>query len=168
VSEPVSLTPEQWLKAVEKIKAAITDHARELAVRALKEAVGQPAPPPQVIYIAGPMNGLTKEQVHERFYGAEAVFKKLGFEVLNPQRMDEEHPVAAVYPPHPELPGEGLREIVRRDTEAISKSDAIALLIGWQFSRGAQAEAGVAKWLGLPAYFQQFDGSFKQVEGGHW
>jgi hypothetical protein len=42
------------------------------------------------------------------------------------------------------------REAARRDARAISHVDAVAVLAGWEKSRGARVELELARWIGLP------------------
>lgn len=109
------------------------------------------------VYLAGPMRGIP-EFNFPAFHKAAKVLRAMGHEVFNPAESDEE-----VY-------GEGfasgnltgneeeaaaqkgfsLREALERDLTWITRhAEAIALLPGWEKSRGARAEYSTAEALGL-------------------
>ena len=93
----------------------------------------------RTIYIAGPMTGKT-EWNFPAFNAAAAKFRRAGWRVLNP---------AENFGGRTDLPWTRyLRTAIRQVTD----SDAIALLPGWQASRGAMLEVQVAGALGLEFY----------------
>jgi len=105
------------------------------------------------VYIAGPMRGKEYYNAHE-FNRAEKALKAKGFEVINPVANDKERGVDLVALPDSTdwtslPPAASLRNIAMDCCLGVIDSDAIYLLDGWQGSRGAQAEAALAKWLGL-------------------
>jgi hypothetical protein len=53
--------------------------------------------------------------------------------------------------------GFSIEDAIDRDVAAIKTCDAIYLLSGWQNSKGAVAEKGIAEWLGLDILYQEFD-----------
>ena len=101
------------------------------------------------IYIAGPMTGY-KDFNFPAFYEAEERFKKFGYIVFNPARMDEEldgfDPTKPITRPELQI---HLRQSFARDIECISQCDAIALLPGWEDSVGVDIEFRFAKMIGL-------------------
>jgi len=109
------------------------------------------------IYLAGPMRGIP-EFNFPAFYAAAAVLREQGHSVFNPAERDNEkhgtdiskgnatgdEAVAAAQ--H----GFNLREALGADLEFICReADAIALLPGWEASKGANAEKATAVALGL-------------------
>lgn len=109
------------------------------------------------VYVAGPMRGIP-ELNFPAFNAAAATLRQLGCEVFNPAEKDNERygvdiskgnttgceEVAA------KEHGFNLREALALDLEFICRhADAVALLPGWQNSKGAQAERAAAVALGL-------------------
>ena len=88
------------------------------------------------IYIAGPMTG--REDLNfPAFHAAAERFAEAGWRVSNP---------ALNFGGRTDLP----REVyLRADVAMLARCDAIALLVGWQKSRGATLEAVLAAELGL-------------------
>lgn len=160
--------------AEQALDAAIVKKAAEQAAETIEAPVdvARIGPKPTV-YISGPMSGKPNEN-REAFYAAERDLRGQGFEVFNPARMDDEDPVPGLAYPWPgEDPSEALRKVVTRDSAAIAKADMIALLPGWEKSRGARAEAEIARWLGLGAVFgmARTDGTvshWRWERGGGW
>lgn len=92
---------------------------------------------PLKIYIAGPMTGLP-EFNYPAFHTAAAQLRALGHEVFNPA----ENPAPAC----------GTWEgYMRLALAQLVQCDAIALLPGWETSRGAKIEASLAADLGMIA-----------------
>lgn len=160
------LTPEQKNNLAE----LLTQHIQEQAAALAEKALNDLTTPPKTIYISGPMSGIEEAVMASTFYTAEAIFQDMGFRTINPKRMDDEAPIEGVsYPKPGEAPSLALRQTAFRDAKAILlEADAIAFLKGWSFSRGALAESHLARWLGLPAYFQRVDGSWEWRVGGSW
>lgn len=88
------------------------------------------------IYIAGPMTGLPDFN-YPAFFKAEDQLIAAGHEVENPAR--NETPTD----------GSGWLGFMRLSLVQISKVDGIALLPGWDTSRGATVEYDLGKSLGL-------------------
>lgn len=102
----------------------------------------------QKLYIAGPMRGYPRFNF-DAFYAAESKLQELGWDTLNPARMDEE----LGFDPDKDIPDAAfLRGAMKRDIEAVSGADGIVLLPGWESSCGANAEMWLARWLGIPVY----------------
>jgi hypothetical protein len=49
---------------------------------------------------------------------------------------------------------EHLRSCMKRDLDAIMKSDALVMLHGWETSEGARVEHALAVYLGLSIYYE--------------
>ena len=99
------------------------------------------------VYIAGPMSGIP-EYNFPAFHAAAKAWRALGWEVVNPAEMDEEldgfDAKADVARSH--------EHYMRRDIPEVAKCDAIALLPGWENSKGANSEITVGKMCGLDFY----------------
>ena len=89
----------------------------------------------KTIYIAGPMSGMHALNF-PAFFAAEKKLIDDGWEVLNPARF------ASVFGPAPE--GKMLDACCEAERAAIHHLDALALLPGWQHSKGAKRELLVA------------------------
>lgn len=110
------------------------------------------------IYLAGPMRGIP-EFNFPAFYAAEAELRKLGYSVHNPAREDDEMGFqwrgAAGDEDISELWGSGtprsLNDVLSDDlTWILNHADAVAVLPGWQDSKGARAEVACANAVGVP------------------
>ena len=109
------------------------------------------------IYVAGPMRGIA-EFNFPAFRAAAATLRNKGHEVFNPAERDcqrhgtdiskgnehgDERLAAAQH-------GFSLREALGDDLAFICReADAVALLPGWENSKGAKAEKATAEALGL-------------------
>jgi len=103
-------------------------------------------------YLSGPMRGIPDHNF-PAFDAAANAGRKRGFRVVSPADMDRErsHETAGAM-----TDNERLRVYANRDTAAIlelrpENGDVIALLPGWEYSRGATAELLLARWLNIPA-----------------
>jgi len=96
-------------------------------------------PEPKRIYIAGPMTGYPDHNF-PAFHEAAKRFREAGWEVVNP---------AKSFGGDRSLPR---WRYMRRNIAALTQCDAIALLPGWQNSRGATLEYQVAIECGLAIY----------------
>jgi hypothetical protein len=112
------------------------------------------------IYLAGPMRGIP-EFNFPAFYAAEERLKGMGYEVFNPARRDndkhgtdiskgnEDGSLEVAAAQH----GFNLREALGADLAWIcAEADGIALLPGWEKSKGATAEKATAEALGLSVH----------------
>lgn len=107
------------------------------------------------IYLAGPMRGI-KAYNHPAFYEAAHKLRNEGHEVFSPAEKDRD-----LWPDRPwdsytgdmkldGFTGGDMRVVIRHDLDWIADhADAIALLPGWQKSRGARVEHALAEFLGL-------------------
>lgn len=85
------------------------------------------------VYISGPMTGYPDHN-YPAFFAAEAELSILGYKVLNPAR-------------HPEQVS--WADYLRLDLAGVLAADAVAVLPGWECSRGARLEVHVAHALGM-------------------
>ena len=97
----------------------------------------------KTVYIAGPMRGYP-EYNFPAFDKAKELAISLGYNVFSPadmDRADDSNETAKMSP-------EQLQEMFAlRDTKAIFDSTHVAMLPGWERSRGARAEFFLAVWL---------------------
>jgi len=90
------------------------------------------------LYIAGPMTGYA-ELNFPAFRAEAARLRALGFEIVNPAEINVD-------------PDAGWLECMRADVKQLVDCDGIALLPGWQQSRGACIEHALARDLGLRVF----------------
>lgn len=94
------------------------------------------------VYISGPMTGYVDHNF-PAFHAAADHLRGKGYEVVNPAEMDD--PSAT----HEELAAIPHWWYLRRDIRALMDCDAIYLLPGWRWSKGANLEATVAAGCGI-------------------
>lgn len=87
------------------------------------------------IYIAGPMTGLP-DLNFPAFHAEAAKLRAEGYEVVNPAEINPD-------------PGAAWIECMRADIRELVTCDGIAMLPGWENSRGAILEHIIAMELGL-------------------
>jgi hypothetical protein len=87
------------------------------------------------VYISGPMTGYP-EFNYPAFNDAAEHLRALGHEVLSPAEVDV-------------LPGTTWETYLRADIILLVRSDAVAVLPGWEMSRGARLEVHIAHALGM-------------------
>ena len=110
---------------------------------------------PYQLYIAGPMRGIA-EFNFPAFFGAERLLSEAGYRPFNPARYDVET-LGFEYrgtTGHEDLDARGfdLAAALLVDlTYICQEADGIALLPGWEWSKGATAEVATARALGMPA-----------------
>jgi len=92
---------------------------------------------PKHIYIAGPMTGLP-EHNFPAFHAAADRLRQAGWDVVNP---------AENFGGRTDLPRE---DCLRADVALLVDCDAVAVLGGWEDSRGAKLEYLLARELGMP------------------
>ena len=103
----------------------------------------------KTIYIAGPMRGYPKYNFPAFDEARDAL--KEDWNVISPADIDRQYGRDE----HSPEPSQGdLRKIIARDLELlIHDCDAIAMLPGWQRSKGAKIERAVARFLGLEIFY---------------
>lgn len=88
------------------------------------------------VYVSGPMTGIPQHNF-PAFNSASALLRDKGYQVVNPAEIN----------PHP---GKDSWERCRRnDIRALCECDAIALLPGWESSKGAHLEVHLGHRLGM-------------------
>ena len=93
------------------------------------------------IYLSGKITGREKEDYTRQFARAESFYKTSGFDVVNPVKIGEE--VLKINPKAE------WQDFMIRDLEALRTCTHIALLEGWEESKGAKMEKAEAEKLGL-------------------
>ena len=99
------------------------------------------------VYIAGPMSGLP-EFNFPAFRAAAKRWRDAGWEVVSPHEMDEQIDGFDAKSDKA-MP---MEHYMRRDVPELAKCDAIALLPGWEVSKGANNEINVGRMCGLAFY----------------
>lgn len=94
------------------------------------------------LYLAGPMTGYD-DYNFPAFHNAAAGLRASGHEVVSPAEMDEGIPPEE----HEAL---DWSDYLRRDLELLVGCEGVAVLPGWQDSKGASLEVHVANALGMP------------------
>jgi hypothetical protein len=114
---------------------------------------------PENVYLAGPMTGIEKSN-YPAFESAATFLREEGYAVTSPAEMDEpairdislrsEDGAIATLESH----GQTWGDFLARDVKLLADDgiEAIAVLQGWERSRGARLETFVANLLGLPIY----------------
>lgn len=90
------------------------------------------------IYLAGPMTGYA-DLNFPHFHATAAVLRARGHEVVNPAEVN------------PDV-GAEWAACMKQDIKVLVDCDAIAVLDGWQNSRGATLEHHIATALGMPVH----------------
>ncbi|GHC72744.1 hypothetical protein GCM10007320_08830 [Pseudorhodoferax aquiterrae] len=90
------------------------------------------------VYIAGPMSG-HPEMNFPAFHAEAARLRALGFDVVNPAEIKAE-------------PAGCWHAAMRADIAQLVTCDGVATLPGWQRSRGASIEVGLAYGLEMPVH----------------
>lgn len=88
------------------------------------------------IYISGPITGYVPEERRETFQRAASRLAQAGYHPIDPMNETPEQPNWAAY--------------MRADIALLLQCDAVALLPGWDESRGSRIEAQLAIDLGIP------------------
>ncbi|MEK7882942.1 DUF4406 domain-containing protein [Methyloversatilis sp. NSM2] len=87
------------------------------------------------IYISGPMSGLPNHNF-PAFHAAAEKVRAQGIEVVNPAEINADTDLS-------------WEECLRADIKALCDCDTIAMLPGWENSKGAHLEVHVAHRLGI-------------------
>ena len=93
------------------------------------------------VYLSGPITGLPKEEYTRNFARAEQHYTTAGFEVVNPVKLGEELLL--------KNPDASYEDFMSVDLEALRSCTMIALLSGWENSKGAVREKAEAERRGL-------------------
>jgi hypothetical protein len=94
-----------------------------------------------VLYLSGPMTG-KPEFNFPAFHAAASDLRARGFTVINPAELDAADAAPMEW-----------EQYLRRDIRHLMDADRIALLPGWEYSRGAKLELHIATALGMSAMF---------------
>ena len=105
------------------------------------------------IYLSGKITGREKEDYTRQFARADSFYKTGGFEVINPVTIGEE--VLKINPKAE------WQDFMIRDLEALRTCTHIALLEGWEESKGAKMEKAEAEKMGLEIMYLKFYGGKK-------
>ena len=105
------------------------------------------------IYLSGKITGREKEDYTRQFARAESFYKTGGFDVVNPVKIGEE--VLKINPKAE------WQDFMIRDLEALRTCTHIALLEGWEESKGAKMEKAEAEKMGLEIMYLKFIGGKK-------
>jgi hypothetical protein len=88
------------------------------------------------LYVAGPMSGI-KDWNFPAFHAAAAQLRSLGFEVVNPAELCPDTSMSWA-------------DCMREDIKALVDCHGVALLPGWENSKGATLERHIACALKIP------------------
>jgi nucleoside 2-deoxyribosyltransferase len=113
------------------------------------------------IYLAGPMRGYADNNV-AAFNHAATALRTLGHAVWSPAEHDQKLSVD-------DSPG-FIREVFRRDLDALLQQEAVVLLDGWNRSHGAALERHAADVVGMPVFLfePRVEGSLVPVSTHDW
>lgn len=87
------------------------------------------------IYLSGPMSGLP-DLNFPAFHAEAARLRALGYDVVSPAEVNPDHTMS-------------WEQCMRADIKALCDCDAIALMPGWENSKGAHLELHIAHRIGL-------------------
>ena len=99
------------------------------------------------IYISGPITGVSDP--FPAFARVSQIYRKKGYRVLNPGRLGRTDPDWAF----------------RRALRMLLRSDEVAVLVGWEKSKGARLEVRIAFDLGLPVVESWTGNAVERTEG---
>ena len=89
-----------------------------------------------ILYIAGPMTGL-REFNYPEFHRVDALLRRAGHQTINPAR-------------HEVRPDWTWADYMRHGIRDVTEAQGLALLDGWERSKGATLERDIADALALP------------------
>lgn len=93
------------------------------------------------VYLSGKITGLSEEEYTKNFERAERHYKGAGFEVINPVKLS--------YEVLKNKPDACYEDFMKKDLDTLKECTHIALLEGWETSKGANREKAEAERLGL-------------------
>lgn len=117
------------------------------------------------LYLAGPMRGYPQYNF-PAFTAAAKQLRDRGYFVFSPHEKDIELHGEAAFNGSVDRQGEvasnagfSLRAAFKLDADFIcDEADGVALLAGWETSRGARAESAIAVAIGVPRFTQAWGG----------
>ena len=95
-----------------------------------------------MIYLAGQMSGI-RDYNYPYFNKIADKIRGMGYEVFNPA--EEQGAPSDEY-------CVDWADYMKKDIKVLVESDGVAVLEGWEVSRGATLEVNIARGLGLPVY----------------
>ena len=95
----------------------------------------------ETIYISGKISGLDFDDAYKTFLDAQIKYESVGFEVINPMRLNHDHDLC-------------WESYMREDLKAMLDCTHIYMLKNWHLSRGANIEYNLAMELGLIVVFE--------------
>lgn len=93
------------------------------------------------IYLSGPMTGIKDHNI-PAFNAVAADLRRLGHDVVNPAEITPKT-------------GTAWEDYMRADLQALLTCDTIALLAGWEKSKGAHLELHLAHRVGMTVVFAE-------------
>lgn len=100
------------------------------------------------VYICGPMTGEPGLNWDEFDKWAKIMADELDYEVVNPAQLDRDEGMTPEGNGVP-VDGSALPTFLRRDFQHLVTCDTLLLLERWRYSKGANAELAVARWLDM-------------------
>jgi hypothetical protein len=101
--------------------------------------MSNPQTQPKKIYISGKISDMPYDVAFEKFERAENQLKAIGFEVINPMKLDHKNAVT-------------WSDYMRTDIKALMDCDNIHMLSNWRSSEGAKLEKYIANELDIKEY----------------
>lgn len=101
------------------------------------EIVGNPVY--KKVYLSGPITGMPNLNIDE-FQKYEDKFKNLNFEVINPHKLHTEE----------ETKSFTWSQFMKQDIKFMVECDFVAVLNGWEKSKGANLEVYIARNIDMP------------------
>lgn len=102
------------------------------------------------LYVAGPMSGLP-DLNFPAFHAAAAKLRASGYDVVNPAEINVD-------------PSAGWVECLRKDIAQLVTCDGIALLPGWEKSKGAALECHIATALQMKVIYVDYFANRQEVQ----
>ena len=104
-----------------------------------------------ILYLAGQMAGIP-DLNWPAFDAAALRLRGEGHEVINPAEMDREDGISAEVWENATEHGKNqmMRDVFTKDFSSLLTCDGIALLPGWEKSRGARVELAIAQMMRMP------------------